>query len=83
MYGSAKKYAEELSRITRIKAKSFKELKSLSDFETIIYIGALYAGGVLGLKKAIEFINDIGIDSKRIKFKREENYNCHCRAFRS
>ena len=74
VYGSAKKYAEELSRITGIKAKSFKELKSLSDFETIIYIGALYAGGVLGLKKNF---------SKRIKFKREENYNCHCRAFRS
>ena len=54
VYGSAKKYAEELSRITGIKAKSFKELKSLSDFETIIYIGALYAGGVLGLRKTFQ-----------------------------
>ena len=64
VYGSAKKYAEELSRITGIKAKSFKELKSLSDFETIIYIGALYAGGVLGLKKT--FQKELNLNGKKI-----------------
>ena len=64
VYGSAKKYAEELSRITGIKAKSFKELKSLSDFETIIYIGALYAGGVLGLKKT--FQKEFNLNGKKI-----------------
>ena len=54
IYGSAKKYAEELSKITGIEAKSFKDVKSLSDFDTIVYIGALYAGGVLGLKKTFQ-----------------------------
>ena len=50
-YGNAKKYAEELSARTGITAVPYKEVKSLDDYDTIVYMGSLYAGGVLGMKK--------------------------------
>ena len=50
-YGTAKRYAEELAGKTGIEAKSFKEVADISCYDTLIYIGALYAGGVLGMKK--------------------------------
>ena len=51
LHGAAKRYAEQLAQITGIEAKSFKEVKDVAQFERIIYIGAVYAGGVMGLKK--------------------------------
>ncbi|MGN0992997.1 MAG: flavodoxin domain-containing protein [Bacilli bacterium] len=48
-YGTAKQYAEELSKRTKIDLKTYQEIKNINQYETIIYIGALYAGGVLGL----------------------------------
>ena len=46
-YGTAKLYAEELSKETNIKAENYENIKSIDEYDTIIYIGALYAGGVL------------------------------------
>ncbi len=52
-YGSARRYAQELSKQTDIPAVSYQEAPPLSKLETIVYIGALYAGGVLGLTKTL------------------------------
>ena len=50
-YGTTKQYAKELSKKTNIKAYSYENIKNIDKYETIIYIGALYAGGVLKLLK--------------------------------
>ena len=61
-YGTAKKYADELSRRTEIDAVSFKDAASLSEYSTVIYIGAIYAGGVLGLAKTIKKLGASNVD---------------------
>ena len=58
-YGTAKKYADELSRRTGIEAVSFKDAADLSEYSTAIYIGAIYAGGVLGLAKTLKKLGDL------------------------
>ena len=45
-YGSARRYAQELSKQTGIPDVSYQEAPLLSELETVVYIGALYAGGV-------------------------------------
>ena len=57
-YGSTKQYAEELSKRTNIKAISFKNVKEINAYNTIIYLGGLYAGGVLGMAKTIKKARD-------------------------
>ena len=51
LYGSTKRYAEHLSEITGIEAVAFKDAKDIAKYDWIIYLGALFAGSVLGLKK--------------------------------
>lgn len=59
-YGTTKQYAEELSKRTNIKAISFKKFnQQINDYDNIIYLGALYAGGVLGMSKALKKLNNI------------------------
>lgn len=53
-HGTAKRYAVELSRRIGVQAKSYESCGSLEGFDTVIYIGALYAGGVLGLRKTFD-----------------------------
>ena len=53
-YGSAKKYAEELSKRSNIKVENFENITNINSYDTIIYIGALYAGGVLGMSKTFK-----------------------------
>ena len=50
-YGAARQYAEELGKKTNISVKSYKDISLLDDYNTIVYVGALYAGGVLGMKE--------------------------------
>ncbi len=57
-YGTAKQYAMELSKKTNIKAESYKDIKNIDEYETIVYIGALYAGGVLGMTKTLKKITN-------------------------
>ena len=57
-YGTAKQYAVELSKKTNIKVDDYKNIKNINDYETIIYIGALYAGGVLGMAKTLKKISN-------------------------
>ena len=57
-YGTTKQYAKELSRRTNIEAISFKNVKKINDYDNIIYLGGLYAGGVLGMSKTIKKLNN-------------------------
>ena len=59
-YGTTKQYAEELSKRTNIKAISFKKInQQINDYDNIIYLGGLYAGGVLGMSKTLKKLNNI------------------------
>ncbi len=58
-YGTTKQYAEELSRRTNIKAISFEKVNQINDYDNIIYLGGLYAGGVLGMSKTLKKLNNI------------------------
>lgn len=59
-YGTAKQYALELSRMTGITTVSYTEACNVDAYSTIIYIGALYAGGVLGMAKTFKKIRTLG-----------------------
>ena len=63
-YGTTKKYAEELGRRTNIEVKNYEDIDNINLYETIIYFGALYAGGVMGMKKT--FSNFFTVDGKKI-----------------
>ena len=56
-YGSTRQYAENLSEQTGIPAVSYKDAPALSDRKTIVYLGGLYAGGVLGLAKTLRSVS--------------------------
>ena len=58
-YGTTKKYAEEFSKRTNIEAVSFKDVNNINDYDNIIYLGGLYAGGVLGMAKTLKKIDNI------------------------
>ena len=59
IYGTTKMYAEELAKETKISIIPFKNLDDINNYDTIIYFGALYAGGVLGLAKTFKKLRDI------------------------
>lgn len=52
-YGTTKRYAERLAEITGMEAADFNEAKDIGDYDRIVYLGALCAGGVMGLKKTV------------------------------
>ena len=53
LHGAAKRYAEGLAERTGLKAIDYKEVDSLGLYRRVIYIGAIYASGVTGLKKTM------------------------------
>ena len=53
-YGTARQYAEELGRRTNTEVRSYKDVTKINDYDTIIYIGALYVGGVKGMKETFD-----------------------------
>ena len=57
-YGTAKRYAEELARRTGFEIREYSNTGDISGFETIVYVGALYASGVLGMKKTFDRLTD-------------------------
>lgn len=57
-YGTAKQYAVELAKKANIEIKSYEEVKNINNYQTIIYIGALYAGGVLGMSKTFKNLSN-------------------------
>ena len=52
-YGATRRYALALSEHTGIPACSYRDKPNLSDKKIIVYLGGLYAGGVLGLAKTL------------------------------
>lgn len=57
-YGTTRKYAEKFSKLTGFSAVSFDEIKDLSEYDTVIHFGGLYAGGVKGLKNVVKAIGN-------------------------
>ena len=59
VYGTSKKYALELANRLNVEAISYEDIKNINDYDSIIYLGGLYAGGVAGMVKTFKKINDI------------------------
>ena len=53
-YGTAKRYAERLSQLVDAQAVSFELMGSINEYDMVIHVGALYAGGVKGLKNTLK-----------------------------
>ena len=58
-YGTTKQYADELSGRIGCEAVSFENVSDINAYQTIIYMGGLYAGGVQGMKKTLKKLSDI------------------------
>ena len=58
-YGTTRQYAEELSKRTGIEAVEYANIQDINQYDTIIYLGALYAGSVLGMKKTLNKIRNV------------------------
>lgn len=58
-YGTTRQYAEELSRRTGIEVVEYSDIEDINRYDTVIYLGALYAGSVLGLNKTLNKLRDI------------------------
>lgn len=58
-YGTTKEYADELSRRTKIQALPYEKIKEINNYDNIIYLGAVYAGGILGMSKTLNKLNNI------------------------
>lgn len=56
-YGSAKHYAEKLSQCTGFPVLSYKEVKGLAGCDRVVHFGALYAGGVMGLRRIVGMLS--------------------------
>ena len=57
-YGSAKRYADELAKRTGNRCVTYEYAGDLTAYDRIVYIGALYAGGVLGMKSTLGALAD-------------------------
>ena len=56
-YGSAEHYARKFAECTGFPVLPYRKLKNLSDYARIIHFGALYAGGVLGLRQIVSLLS--------------------------
>ena len=63
-YGTTEQYAKELSKRLNIETIEYENVNNINDYDTIIYLGGLYAGGVLGMSKTLKKLDNIS--SKRI-----------------
>lgn len=52
-YGSSRQYAHKLSAETGIGVVKYEKVTDLSQADTVIYVGSLYGGSVLGLSKTL------------------------------
>lgn len=52
-YGTTEKYAQALWEKTGIRAEEYDAIEDINRYGTIIYLGALYAGSVLGMKNTL------------------------------
>ena len=57
-YGATKRYADELAKRLNTTALDYRQVSELNLYDTIIYMGGLYAGGVLGMAETLKTLND-------------------------
>ena len=50
-YGTTKQYAKELSKQTSLPIENEQDLITIDDYDFVVYLGGLYAGGLKGFKK--------------------------------
>ena len=55
-YGTTENYAKELGKQTGIEVLSFQNVKTLNEYEQVVYFGGLYAGSVKGLKQTMKMV---------------------------
>ena len=53
-YGTTRRYAEKLSELTGIPSVSYEKVKSLTPYQRIVYMGGIYAGGLVGMTKILK-----------------------------
>lgn len=58
-YGTARQYAEKLASITSMEVQSFDRVQNINQYDTIVYIGGLYAGGVMGMKQTFSGLKTV------------------------
>ena len=63
-YGSAEKYAKELSKRIGYDCIRYEDVEDINAYSTIIYVGSLYAGGVQGMKKTLKKLSSV--ENKKI-----------------
>ena len=56
-YGSAEHYARKFAECTYLPVLPYREVKNLSGSARVIHFGALYAGGVLGLRQIVSLLS--------------------------
>ena len=56
-YGSTKRYAERLAEMTGMLVVEYTKAKDVGDYDRVVYMGGIFAGGVLGLKKTAAKMN--------------------------
>lgn len=52
-YGSTEHYARKFAECTHLPVLPFREAQKLSGYARVVHFGALYAGGVLGLRQIL------------------------------
>ena len=62
-YGASQQYAQALEGRTGLPAVSYNEIKDFSPFDTIVYIGGVYAGRTVGLAKTVGLSDPSNEDS--------------------
>ena len=53
-YGTTEKYAQEMSQMTGTECVPYEKVDDINAYDKIIYLGGLYAGGVMGLSKTFK-----------------------------
>ena len=53
-YGSTEHYARKFAECTDLPVMPYRDVKDLSGYACVIHFGALYAGGVLGLRQIVK-----------------------------
>lgn len=56
-YGSAEHYARKFAELTGFPVFSYKAVKSVAEYDRVIHFGALYAGGVMGLRNIASLLS--------------------------
>lgn len=55
-HGTARGYAEQFAKRLSLPVCSYEEMQTAQEVQTIIHFGALYAGGVKGLKDVVKHL---------------------------